>query len=120
MPIAKDTYSKGFRLSHFGTILHARMHAAFGKIVDKVQVTLITDEAKMKALMPDAKVAYAERDERVAGMSGEGGAERVRLPEIQPQRRKRQRLLHHGRPYDLLRVLRVHSRHGARGQRVHD
>jgi acetyl-CoA synthase len=69
--MSKDSYMKGLRLSHFGTILHARMHAAFGKIVDKVQVTLITDEAKMKDLMPEAKVAYAERDERVAGMSDE-------------------------------------------------
>jgi len=69
--IAKSTHEKGFKLSHFGTILHARMHAVFGKILDKVQVTLITDEAKMKDLMPEAKVAYAERDERVAGMSDE-------------------------------------------------
>jgi acetyl-CoA synthase len=69
--ISKDSYSKGFRLNHFGVILHARMHAVYGKILDKVQATLITDEAKMKDLLPKAKAAYAERDERVAGMSDE-------------------------------------------------
>lgn len=69
--ISKGAFEKGFRLSHFGTILHARMHAMYGKIIDKVQVTIITDEAKMKDLLPEAKAAYAERDERVAGMSDE-------------------------------------------------
>jgi acetyl-CoA synthase len=69
--ISKDSYGRGFRLNHFGVILHARMHAMYGKILDKVQVTVITDETKMKGLMEEAKVAYAERDERVAGMSDE-------------------------------------------------
>jgi len=69
--ISKDSYKKGFLLNHFGVILHARMHAKFGKILDKVQVTVITDEAKMKDLAGEAKAAYAERDERVAGMSDE-------------------------------------------------
>jgi acetyl-CoA synthase len=69
--INKDSYSRGFRLNHFGVILHARMHAVYGKILDKVQVTIITDEAKMKDLLPEAKAAYAGRDDRVAGMSDE-------------------------------------------------
>jgi acetyl-CoA synthase len=69
--ISKDSFKKGFLLNHFGVILHARMHAKFGKILDKVQVTVITDEAKMKDLTGEAKAAYAERDERVAGMSDE-------------------------------------------------
>jgi acetyl-CoA synthase len=71
MRISKYAYEKGFRLNHFGVILHARMHAMYSKILDKVQVTIITDEAKMKDLLPEAKAAYAERDERVAGMSDE-------------------------------------------------
>ncbi len=71
MRISKQSYEKGFRLNHFGVILHARMHAMYSKILDKVQVTVITDEAKMKDLMAEAKGAYAERDERVAGMSDE-------------------------------------------------
>ena len=34
---------KGFDLEHFGKILHARFHADFGAIVDKVQVTIYTE-----------------------------------------------------------------------------
>jgi len=69
--INKDSYEKGFRLHHFGTILHAEMHEMYGSILDKVQVTIITDEAKVKALMPEALKAYDHRDERVAGMTDE-------------------------------------------------
>ncbi|MGC8874306.1 MAG: hypothetical protein ACP5SI_07665 [Chloroflexia bacterium] len=43
--ISKAAFEKGFRLEHFGKILHARFHADFGAIVDKVQVTIYTDKA---------------------------------------------------------------------------
>ena len=43
--IAKAAADKGFNLRHFGEILHARLHADFGAIVDKVQVKIITDQA---------------------------------------------------------------------------
>ena len=69
--ISKDAFAKGFRLKHFGTILHAEMHDMYGSILDKVQVTIITDDAKVKALLPEAIAAYAHRDERVAGMTDE-------------------------------------------------
>ena len=41
--ISKAAAEKGFNLKHFGEILHARFHADFGSIVDKVQVTIYTD-----------------------------------------------------------------------------
>jgi acetyl-CoA synthase len=71
MRVNKSSFAKGLRLKHFGVILHARMHAVYSKILDKVQVTIITDEAKMNELLPEARAAYAERDERVAGMTDE-------------------------------------------------
>ena len=43
--ISKTAADKGFNLKHFGDILHARFHADFGSIVDKVQVKIITDPA---------------------------------------------------------------------------
>jgi acetyl-CoA synthase len=43
----------------------------YGAIVDKVQVTIFTDEAKVRALLPEAMAAYQERDARVAGMTDE-------------------------------------------------
>ncbi|MDP6490376.1 MAG: acetyl-CoA decarbonylase/synthase complex subunit alpha/beta [Kiritimatiellia bacterium] len=69
--ISKDAFEAGFRLKHFGTILHARIHDVYGKIVDKVQVTVISDPAKVKELMGEAKVSYAERDARVSDMTDE-------------------------------------------------
>ncbi len=41
--ISNAAADKGFNLEHFGKILHARFHADFGAIVDKVQVTIYTD-----------------------------------------------------------------------------
>jgi acetyl-CoA synthase len=69
--ISKDAYRKGFRLHHLGEIFHAKFLADFPAIVDKVQVKIYTDEAKVKELMEIARKAYHERDERVAGMTDE-------------------------------------------------
>ena len=45
--VSKSTFDKGFRLEHFGKVIHARIHEVFGNIVDKVQVHLTTDEAEV-------------------------------------------------------------------------
>jgi len=59
---------KGFRLEHFGEILYARFHADFGAIVDKVQVTIYTDKAKMEEWLAKAREAYDYRNRRLADM----------------------------------------------------
>jgi len=69
--ISKEAYQKGFRLKHFGKILIAKIHDEYSKIVDKVQVTLITNEEKMKKPLEEAKKIYHERDERLSGMTDE-------------------------------------------------
>jgi len=69
--ISKEAYQKGFRLRHFGDILVAKMHEEFPGIVDKVQVKIVTDEAKVKELLEEAKKIYHQRDERIAGMTDE-------------------------------------------------
>ncbi len=71
MRISKDTFKKGFRLNHFGVIIHARFHEVYGEIIDKVQVTLITDETKAEEMLKEAQSAYKFRDERIAGMTDE-------------------------------------------------
>jgi len=71
MRISKDTYNKGFRLNHFGIIIHAQLHDIFGEIVDKVQVTLITDKDKAEEVLKEARAAYNYRDDRIAGMTDE-------------------------------------------------
>ncbi|RKY63473.1 MAG: CO dehydrogenase/CO-methylating acetyl-CoA synthase complex subunit beta [Candidatus Latescibacterota bacterium] len=71
MRISKEAYHKGFRLKHFGTILHARFHEVYGQILDKVAVTIYTDEDAMKDVLEEAVRAYNERDERILGMTDE-------------------------------------------------
>jgi len=70
--ISKEAKSKGFRLKHFGVILHARFHDVFNAIVDKVQITIYTNQKDIDRLIKEAKVSYAERDKRIAGMTDEG------------------------------------------------
>ena len=69
--ISKASFAKGFRLEHIGKLLHARIHEVFGNIVDKVQVTLITDEAQMEEVLEEARIAYRERNERIASLTDE-------------------------------------------------
>lgn len=69
--ISKESFQKGFRLHHFGDILVAKLHEEYGKLVDKVQVTVITDKEKVEELMGEAKKVYRQRDDRIGGMTDE-------------------------------------------------
>jgi len=69
--INKAAADKGFNLKHFGDILHARFHSEFGAIVDKVQVTIYTEPAKVDQWLAAARAAYDERNERVGNMTDE-------------------------------------------------
>ncbi len=69
--VSDGAYAKGFRLEHIGKLIHARIHDVFGNIVDKAQVTLITEEAPMEALLVEARAAYKERNDRIANLTDE-------------------------------------------------
>jgi len=69
--ISREAVAKGFKIKHFGIIIHARIHELFSKIVDKVRVTLYTEDAAVKDLLPEATKAYDHRDARIAGMTDE-------------------------------------------------
>lgn len=69
--ISKDARKAGFKIRHFGDILVAKLKDEYGAIVDKVQVTLYTDEAGVKKILPEAKKVFDARDARIAGMSDE-------------------------------------------------
>ncbi len=71
MRISKTGYEAGLRIKHIGDIIHAKLLSEFPAIVDKVQVTLYTDEAKVKGIISEAATVYKERDDRVAGMTDE-------------------------------------------------
>ncbi|MEJ2642508.1 MAG: acetyl-CoA decarbonylase/synthase complex subunit alpha/beta [Desulfosarcinaceae bacterium] len=69
--ISKAAVEKGFTLKHIGVVLHAKFHQDFGKIFDKVQVTLFTKQEDVDKLTADARAAYKHRDERVENMTDE-------------------------------------------------
>jgi len=71
MRISKNAYAKGFRLRHIGDILHARFHADFGAIVDKVQIKIITDPKAHAEWLHKAREAYDYRNRRLADMTDE-------------------------------------------------
>jgi acetyl-CoA synthase len=69
--ISKTAQEKGFKLAHIGTLLHAKLHQDFGRIFDKLQVRIYTEEDKVKEIIAKAKTVYATRDARIEGMTDE-------------------------------------------------
>jgi acetyl-CoA synthase len=69
--VSKAAKEAGFRLKHLGDIIHARLHQDFGQILDKVQVTIYTEEDKVREILEEARESYRRRDERIEGMRDE-------------------------------------------------
>jgi len=69
--ISRQAYSEGFRLRHLGEVLVAKLREEFGVLIDKIQVTLITDEARFGDVIEEARGVYRARDERIRGMQDE-------------------------------------------------
>jgi acetyl-CoA synthase len=69
--ISKDAFKAGLRLRHFGELLRAEYLQRFPALVDKVQVTIFTEEDKMAPVIAEARQAWDARDARVAGMTDE-------------------------------------------------
>jgi acetyl-CoA synthase len=68
---SKAAVDKGFNIKNIGDILYARLHADFGAILDKVQVTLYTDPALFEEWLAKARDAYQARNVRLADMVDE-------------------------------------------------
>lgn len=66
--ISKDVVAKGVKLEHIGKLILSKFRMDFPKLLDAVSVTLITDEAKVRAAKKDAERVYDERDARIKGM----------------------------------------------------
>ncbi len=67
--ISTAAAEKGFDLEHFGKILHARFHADFGAIVDKVQVAIYTEPAQLEEWLTTAREAFDFRNRRLADLT---------------------------------------------------
>lgn len=70
--VGKESFEKGFRLKHFGEVLYAKMRDEFESVVDKCQITIITDPAMVKELKSKyATPKYEARDARLASLTDE-------------------------------------------------
>ncbi len=69
--INHNAKKEGFTLEHLGIINITMTHNRFKAIVDKVQVTIYTDEADVLRLQEEARSVYRERDQRIAGLTDE-------------------------------------------------
>jgi acetyl-CoA synthase len=69
--ISKKAQAKGFKIRHYGEIIHAKLLNDFPSIVDKVQVTIYTNDKDVAEWEATARAAYRYRDEKTAGMTDE-------------------------------------------------
>ena len=70
--VSNDAYEKGLRLRHFGEVLYHMIMDDFDAVVDKCQVTFITDEAEAEKFRDEvAMPRYNARDDRLSSMTDE-------------------------------------------------
>ncbi len=70
--VSNDAYDKGLRLKDFAEVLYVMIMNEFDAVVDKCQVTLITDPVKAAEFRDQvAMPRYNARDDRLASMTDE-------------------------------------------------
>ena len=70
--VSKDAFEKGLRLNHFAEVLYTMIMDEFDAVVDKCQVTLITDPAEAAKFRDQvAMPRYNQRDDRLANLTDE-------------------------------------------------
>ncbi|MGM9523175.1 MAG: acetyl-CoA decarbonylase/synthase complex subunit alpha/beta [Faecousia sp.] len=70
--VSNDAFEKGLRLTHFAEVLYHMIMDEFDAVVDKCQITLITDEAEAEKFRDEvAMPRYNARDDRLSSMTDE-------------------------------------------------
>ncbi|MDD6188599.1 MAG: acetyl-CoA decarbonylase/synthase complex subunit alpha/beta [Clostridiales bacterium] len=70
--ISRDSFERGLRLKHFGEVLYSMIMDEFASVVDKCQVTLVTDPVKAKKVLDEeAMPRYNARDARLESLTDE-------------------------------------------------
>ncbi len=69
--ISKGAHEAGFKIRDYGEILVAKFKSEFPAIVDRVQVTLITDKDVIEEKIKIARERYKARDLRLKGLTDE-------------------------------------------------
>ncbi|HWQ43931.1 MAG TPA: acetyl-CoA decarbonylase/synthase complex subunit alpha/beta [Desulfosporosinus sp.] len=63
--VSKDARANGFLMKDLGMLLLCKLKEEFPAIVDRVQVTIITDQAKVDEEIINAREVYKTRDDRM-------------------------------------------------------
>ncbi|WP_371363592.1 Carbon monoxide dehydrogenase/acetyl-CoA synthase subunit alpha [Sporomusa rhizae] len=69
--ISKAAKEAGFKIRHYGELLLAKFKSDYPAIVDRVQVTLITDAKVIEEKIAIAREKYQARDARLKGLTDE-------------------------------------------------
>jgi acetyl-CoA synthase len=69
--VSKATFEAGFRAKHFGELLYAKMKNDFAQVIDKCQVTIVTDSELVAKLRKEANESYDKRDDRLRSLTDE-------------------------------------------------
>lgn len=70
--VNKEAFEKGLRLTHFAEVLYAMIMDEFDIVVDKCQITMVTDADKVQEMLDTvAMPAYAARDKRLESLTDE-------------------------------------------------
>jgi acetyl-CoA synthase len=70
--IGKEAYEKGLRLKDLGEVIYAMIMDEFAAVVDKCQISLVTDENRAREILEkEALPRYEARDSRLASMTDE-------------------------------------------------
>ena len=70
--VSNDAFEKGLRLKHFAEVLYHMIMDEFDAVVDKCQVTLVTDTAEAQKILDEiAMPRYSARDDRLESMTDE-------------------------------------------------
>ncbi|MGC8961699.1 MAG: CO dehydrogenase/CO-methylating acetyl-CoA synthase complex subunit beta, partial [Candidatus Bathyarchaeia archaeon] len=69
--ISKEAANSGFKIRNIGDVLYTMYHSTFPRIVEKVQVSIITDPGQVSKMLGEARLSYMERDRKVRELTEE-------------------------------------------------
>jgi len=70
--VNKAAFEAGLRLKHFGEVLYAKLKSDYDAVIDKCEVTIISDPEQAKAFRQNVAIpAYDKRDERLSTLTDE-------------------------------------------------
>ena len=69
--VSNDAFEAGFRAKHIGEVVYAKLMSEYDAVIDKCEVTIVTDPAQLKELRAEANKIYDARDDRLKSLTDE-------------------------------------------------